>query len=251
MREVHAAAIAVVSNGTGHGPDANSIQDVLSHPATRDRILDELVQGVREWDGIVLDFEKVPSDKRQEYVQFVSDFKAAVARPVAVAVPAFTGDAQDQPYDLAALAETADQIIWMAYDQHYATSEPGPVAGYPWVEESVEMALAHIPPRKLVLGLPTYGYHWSAGGSGQDITFSEGNQLADVPSAHTRYDPIQQEQHVTLSDGGQAWYSNARSTQARAHIALNKGMCGVALWRSGIEDPATLGSLPFRISAHP
>jgi len=250
VRDARAHAIAVVTNGTGQGPDTVAARTVVSSPSARSRVLNELAERLREWDSVVLDFEKLSPDERQDYVHFVRDLKAAVAKPMTVAVPAFTGSPDDQAYDIAALAQAADQIIWMAYDQHYARSEPGPVAGYPWVLKSVDVALTRIPSSKLVLGLPTYGYHWDTAGSGRDITFREGQQLANAPSAIARFDPVQEEQHVALPDGGQAWYSTARSARVRAQIAVDKGLCGVALWRAGLEDPATLSSLPFPAPPH-
>jgi hypothetical protein len=71
-------------------------------------------------------------------------------------------------YDLKALAQTADLICLMTYDQNTRWTAPGPVAGYPWTVQQLEYALQSVPKEKLSLGIPVYGYHWFAGEPGKD-----------------------------------------------------------------------------------
>src|SRR5579862_702201 len=63
-------------------------------------------------------------------------------------------------YDLAALAKSVDLICLMTYDQQTRWTMPGPVAGWQWTTENLNYALKVVPPEKLSLGIPLYGYHW-------------------------------------------------------------------------------------------
>ena len=48
----------------------------------------------------------------------------------------------------------------MAYDFHHAGSEPGPVAPITDVRRTVEFAIRYVPRRKIIIGVPLYGYDW-------------------------------------------------------------------------------------------
>jgi len=71
-------------------------------------------------------------------------------------------------FDLKALAESADLICLMTYDQNTRWTMPGPVAGYPWTVDNVNYALQFVPKEKLSMGIPLYGYHWFAGDPGKE-----------------------------------------------------------------------------------
>lgn len=64
-------------------------------------------------------------------------------------------------YDYSALAEYADHLLIMAYDEHYEGSEAGPVASINFVENSIKYALSKTAPDKIVVGVPFYGRVWS------------------------------------------------------------------------------------------
>lgn len=66
-------------------------------------------------------------------------------------------------YDLKTLAQSADLICLMTYDQHTPWTPPGPVAGWDWTVENLDYALKDVPREKISLGIPLYGYHWFAG----------------------------------------------------------------------------------------
>src|SRR5947209_19139745 len=115
----------------------------------------------------------------------IAEMKRALGhRTVLVAVPA--RDTERAPnsdgYDLTMLGQAADQVVWMAYDQHTASGAPGPVGGLPWVRRTLDVAARAIPPEKLLLGVAGYGYAWS-GGQGRDLTVPEAQALAARPGS--------------------------------------------------------------------
>ena len=247
-----ATALAVVSNYDGTQFNGSRAAAVLASSSGRSRLVKALVGELdrRGWDGIVLDLERLPASARGQYPQLVADLaRAAGNRPVLVAVPA--RDPQDdvaaEGYDLAALGRAADQVVWMAYDQHPPGGEPGPVAGLPWVRRTLEAATAAIPPEKLLLGVAGYGYAWSGQGPARDLTVAEGQALAAQPGATAQFDPVEQEWRVRTADGTEAWYSDARSTSARAALVAEQHLAGIAVWRLGAQDPTTLSALPFPV----
>jgi spore germination protein YaaH len=67
------------------------------------------------------------------------------------------------------MSKIADNIVLMAYDYHstssFVTGPVAPLSGAGIMSEydvtaAVEKTLDLIPPQKLVLGIPLYGYEW-------------------------------------------------------------------------------------------
>ncbi|MCA1842524.1 MAG: glycosyltransferase, partial [Actinobacteria bacterium] len=245
-----AAALAVVSNYDGTTFNGERAAEVLNSASARHRLVATLVDQMdsRGWDGIVVDIERLPASSRVPFPMLIADLeRAAGDRPVLVAVPARDPEqpTAEDGYDLASLGQAADQVVWMAYDQHTAATDAGPIAGLRWVRRTLTAATKVIPPQKLLLGVAGYGYAWPAQGAARDLTFSDAQALAGASGSTAEFDPVEQEWRARTADGTQAWYNDARSTAARATLAAEAHLAGIALWRIGAEDPATLSALPF------
>ncbi len=159
-------------------------------------------------------------------------------------------------YDLKALAQSADLICLMTYDENTRWTMPGPVAGYPWTVQNVEYALQFVPKEKLSMGIPLYGYHWFAGDPGKD----------EKPNPTAEY--IGQEQveqylaayHPKVEwDSGDrvAWfyfyrddvrdwvfYTDKRGFEDRLNLVRDRGLQGFCSWVLGMEDPEIWSLLP-------
>jgi spore germination protein YaaH len=247
-----ATALAVVSNYDGTQFSDKRAAAVLASPSARQRLVTAVVSEADRagWDGIVLDLERLPASSRVEYPMLVSELRRGAGnRPVLVAVPARDPDEPDDEdgYDLAALGRVADHIIWMAYDQHTPSGEPGPIAGLPWVRRTLAVATSVIPPEKLLLGVAGYGYAWSGRGRPRDLTVAEAQALASQAGSAAEFDPEEQEWRVRAADGTEVWYADARSTAVRAALAAEQHLAGIAVWRLGAEDPTALTTLPFPV----
>lgn len=128
-------------------------------------------------DGINVDIEDLTEADRDRHTDFIARLRQSMGdeKTIAVAVSA-NPKAKDTgwagSYDYEALAQYADYLMLMAYDEHYKGSEPGPVAGIDFVEKSIKYALTKVSPDKIVLGIPFYGRIWKSGGgiSGQGLS---------------------------------------------------------------------------------
>lgn len=245
-----AAALAVIQNYGTSDFDGPRAQAVLDDPQAEQRLVLALAEEVRraQWDGVVLDLEKLMPGARASYPPFIAAVKAELGnRRVVVAVPATAdpGDVDLVPYDLAAIGKAADAVVWMAYDQHDPTGEPGPVAGLPWVKDTLTIALASIPADKVLLGVSGYGYAWRRPGSADEVTAAKAEALAHASGALATFDQGQVEWHATTADGRNLWWDDAKAGAERAQVAADRGLGGVALWRLGSEDRNLLARLPF------
>ena len=243
-----ATGLAVVSNFDGSQFNGKRAAAMIQSRSARRRFISALIGEVarRGWDGVVLDFEQLPAQVRGNYVKLVHGVSAALgARELTVAVPALAPDDPDLgAYDLDGLGRAADHIVWMAYDEHELGDPPGPVAGMPWVQQTLHFAMAHVPAPKLLLGVATYGYAWRGPGDAEEQTVADARALASQPGASATWDPIEQEWRCRTADGRTLWYEDSRGFAARAALAHQLGLAGVALWRVGADEPGTLAALP-------
>ncbi len=186
------------------------------------------------WDGITVDLEALGRADRVGLVDFVALLRALLpaGATLDVDVPAATAPGGEAwaPFDLGALADIADHLVAMAYDEHYEGGPPGPVAGFPWVRRVLAATLGQVPAAKLRLGVAGYGYLWRPGRPTALLTDAAARRLA---GARARWSRRQREWNARLPGGGVLWWSDRRSIRPRLALARAAGLQGAALWRLG------------------
>lgn len=164
--------------------NGDSIHKILSNATTRVALEDEIVKAVKDnnFDGIDIDFEA----KKYETAQYFSTFlkglyqrmgKKLVYCTIEARMPitdrylpgqTVPADAMHYANDYKALNKYCDRVEIMAYDQGVisrkldkARMAPyAPVADPAWVESLVTLAMKDIDKKKIVIGVPTYGYEY-------------------------------------------------------------------------------------------
>ncbi|MDK2784743.1 MAG: spore germination protein [Bacillota bacterium] len=230
--------------------DGQLVHALLSNPKLRQTAVASIARLVRYggYAGVNIDFENVPPGDRNNYTAFVRELAAELGRDghqVTLSVPAKTwddpGNAWSGAFDYRALGQLADAVMIMAYDEHWSGGPAGPVASLGWVKQVVEYAVREIPPEKIRLGLPAYGYDWPAGGwGGRAVTAQEAVALAARYGAAIEWDAAAQSPHFTYWPGGYArevWFENASSLAGKLDLVAQYKLGGIALWRLGFEDP--------------
>ena len=150
--------------------DLHALADGAKRAAWVEDALDQVRRGHR--DGIVFDHEdphRAGSQDGRTYVALVSETRDAfhAADPslqVSTCVPWSPDSIDGRTYPFVALADASDLIYVMDYDtrsQIFAQCIAGPNAPFPGMVRGVERYLdLGIPPSKLVLGVPWYGYRY-------------------------------------------------------------------------------------------
>jgi len=162
--------------------DGSSIHTVLSSTTTRAAHISQIVDMVKngKYDGVDIDYEGKKSETINYFSQFLKELKAKLGSKVLTCtveartppdslykvVPATIAYANDYTE----IGTHCDRVEIMAYDQQRAdlklnTAKMGepymPVADADWVRKVIVLALESIPKEKIILGIPTYGRHWT------------------------------------------------------------------------------------------
>jgi len=106
-----------------------------------------------------LDIENLESNDRE----FLSDWLVKLVHSFHENNLAVTIDlpVNDNAFDYEFIGNTVDRVVLMSYDEHYAGSEPGPIASKEWFENALDETLQKIPKQKLIVALGNYAYDWT------------------------------------------------------------------------------------------
>lgn len=238
--------VPTIQNASGGRFDAALVGRLLATEATREAHAEAIASLVRAhaYDGIDLDYEALPADLRESFSAFVETLAAKLhlgGHLLSVTVHPKTSDAQDWKgpgaQDWARIGAAADSVKIMAYDYHWATSEPGPLAPLDWIESVTRYAVRVMPAEKVMIALPWYGYDWGTAG-GKGVTWSEATGLA-LASGSTIERDADGEPFFRHGEN-EVWFQDAESYRRKVERILGAfpGIGGFAHWRAGAEDPA-------------
>jgi spore germination protein YaaH len=224
-------------------------------------------------DGVDIDIQNINENDRDSFTDFIRLLRAALPQGKTLTVcvaanPYHTNVGWQGGYDYGALADECDHVFIMTYDESYDGGEPGPVASLWFVEESIKYALQHVPPEKLMVGIPFYGRFWKGAIKGAAWTCSDIESLAKSTNAVTWYDEAHEcaratitvpEGETAMTWGGRiissgvydVWYENARSYEKKMSLVRKYGLKGVGSWALGQEADYVWGSYAAWLRGYP
>jgi len=276
-KQHHVPVMPIVANGDFVQEEFHRL---LGNAVAANHMFDQLIRACKEngYSGIQFDFENVHWTDRSALSDLVRAAAAAFHReglqlsiatvPNAPGGPAGEGgfaawiyENWRGAYDLKPLAESVDLICLMTYDQHTRWTAPGPVAGWGWTNANLDYALKAVPPQKLSLGIPLYGYHWFAGtpekGEGKSgekpnpsaeyIGTDDALDLAKTYNGHIEWDTTDRSAWFYFYRGDmREWifFTDAHTFRERYNLVKERNLQGFCSWVLGTEDPAIWDLLP-------
>jgi hypothetical protein len=208
--------------------------------AVRTRLIADLLEAARSFDGLQIDFEQVPARDGAAFRSFLAELRQGLGNKwFTIALPARSRTLEGDVYDYRRIAPLVDRILVMAYDEHWSTSAPGPIASLDWCRSVAVYSLAVIGPEKLIMGVPFYGRTW-----GSENTFRA--------FFHSGIERIKREHQVTevrrekgiptftyrIPVTVTVYYEDAYSLSTRIELYRSKGVRAIGFWRLGQETPA-------------
>ncbi len=231
------------ANAVWNGPEADKL---LADPKARQALIDNLVNlaKTRGYAGYMFDLEELSPASLRVYPAFLAQARAAL-KPLGREVWV-TAMFDREGWPLEKMQAVTDTLVLMAYDEHYGTGDPGPVAGQDWYQKYLAQSFKTLDPSRTVLALGAYGYDWTATkgkatGAAQATTFHEAmvNALdsgSDVSFDEASLNPF----YAYKDDAGrdhEVWFLDASSAFNQVKVSDPWHPRGYGLWRMGSEDP--------------
>jgi hypothetical protein len=235
--------------------DSYSLTHFVLVEGSRERreLIDDLIAATSGFDGLQIDFELIPSRDGDTFRSFLADLRARLGgKTLSVAFKARMRTLENDPYDYEKVKPLVDRILVMAYDEHWGTSSPGPVASMEWCRRVAEYALSVIGPEKLVMGLPFYGRAWGHINPSRALVYSG---VEDLINEH-RVGEVSRENGVPTFEYEvpvkvKVYYDDEDSLSERMEMYRSMGVRSVGFWRLGQETPAVWGRLEVQGKAKP
>lgn len=220
------------------------IAQILATTTNRKTLVNNLIQTTLSYqiDGINIDFEEVPQEAGEDYVQFLRELSISCRQNgIVLSVDNYVPTEYTAHYGRAAQGEVVDYFIIMGYDEHYGGSQQaGSVASYNYVKAGIENTLKDVPASKVINAVPFYTRLWKIadGVSSEAFTMSGAdNVLAQNGVTATWDDETQQNFAEFEADGAkyQIWLEDMESMTAKLSLMSGYRLAGVAAWKLGLE----------------
>ncbi|HNX22644.1 MAG TPA: glycosyl hydrolase family 18 protein [Spirochaetota bacterium] len=203
----------------------------------RYHLLKDIEEVSAKFDGIQIDFEAVENRDSAVFIAFLRDLKKALPHDKILSVAVLPKRMYvDDAYDYPAISRIADRVLVMAYDQHWSTSKPGPVASLSWCREVADYASKTISKKKLIMGLPLYGREWRDQGFSRAIRWNQANALLERDDAVIEYS-LDEGFKVMYDENMKStfYYDDIKATRQKLTLYSDYNV-GVGFWRLGMEN---------------
>lgn len=234
---------------------------VLTHTSTRTTLINQIMSAAfnYELDGVNIDFENITEAAYGDsYIEFIRELAIkchnnGISLSVDVTVPA----SFNKFFNRSDMANFADYIVIMGYDEHYKGSDAGSVSSIPWVTEGVESTLKEVPADQIILGMPFYTRIWELTPKEDDdaVTDTEDQSKYTVASQVYSMDAAAAQlatNNATAAldeESGQnyaewsvsnklykVWLEDTTSLEKRLKLVDDNKLAGAAFWKLGFEN---------------
>lgn len=221
---------------------------VLNNPQAQERLIDQILETIQQkgYYGIDVDFEYIFPSDGNAYAEFIAKLNERLNQygyPVFVALAPKTSATQPgllyEAHNYAKLGAAADYSVLMTYEWGYAFGPPMAVAPINKVRMVLDYAVTEIPPEKIFMGVPNYGYDWTLPfvpmvSKARSLSNVQAIDLAFAQNAEIMYDQTAQSPYFNYYDEqGQehvVWFEDARSIKAKAELIREYGFNGMSIW---------------------
>lgn len=239
--------MTITNIGESGGFNSDLASTILNNENIQDALIGSIVFVLEDknYSGLNIDFEYVYPSDREKYNNFVRRLVSTLkpmGYEISVAVaPKISANQQGTLYeahDYATLGSVADYIIIMTYEWGYTYSAPQAVAPINQVERVLQYAVSVIPSKKILMGMPNYGYDWTLpytkGTAARALTNLDAIRLAAQVGANVNFDTNVQAPYFYYyaNDGKRhiVWFDDARSIASRLKLIEKYNLSGVSYW---------------------
>lgn len=248
---------ALVSNLENDEADAT---EVLTYTSKRKNMVNQLIAAAIQYnlDGINVDFEALPAETGDAYVQFIRELSLKCENNgIILSVDNYVPMDYNSFYNRKEQAYFADYIIMMGYDEHYAGSDEGSVASIGFVTKGIEDSLKEVPANQLILAAPFFTRVWAQTPkeatddveaaaedyvpyelSSQAVNMEEAWNMASVNGVNPAWSEEDGQYYAEYIKDGvtyKIWLEDERSMELRLQAAKENQLAGMSFWKLGLE----------------
>lgn len=232
----------------------NSLKDttsqILNDYEKRETMIENLMDLVEEYnlDGVNVDFENMNESDKDVYSRFLIELAPRlkkIGKTLSVDVTAPDGsETWSLCFDRNTIANVADYIVFMAYDQYGTSSnKAGTTAGYNWVEANIKKFLGQedVDPEKIILGIPLYMRLWEEeeDGTAKPEVVNMKDMFDVLPENQVAtWDEELKQYYVEYEEDGKLykmWVENEKSVGEKINLANQYNLAGIAFWEKDRE----------------
>jgi spore germination protein len=238
--------VMLLSTLTADGSFSNELADVLLNSAyLQDILIQKIILNMQNkgYYALDIDFEYVPQRDKEAYAAFVKRLTEQLNKVgflSLVALAPKTSSSQSgllyEAHDYFALGRAANLALTMTYEWGYTYGPPMAVAPINKVNEVLSYAVTEIPPQKLLMGIPLYGYDWKIPyekgvSKATSISPQQAIVIAYENSAEILYNEASQAPYFRYgNDTHEVWFEDAKSIQAKLSLLDRYSLAGIGYW---------------------
>lgn len=246
-RDFGVAPIMLLTTLTEQGTFNNELSSaIFQNQEAQNNLINNVLANLKEknYSGLDIDFEYINPEDKVAYVDFIRNvttkLNAEGFQVIVALAPKTSGEQVGRLYeahDYPAIGAVANAVLVMTYEWGNTYSEPMAVAPINKVREVLNYAVSVIPPEKIFMGIPNYGYDWTLpyvkGTPANSIRIQEAVELAAEVGAEIEFDTIAQTPFFYYNVDGVnhvVWFEDARSIEAKVRLANELGLRGLSYW---------------------
>ena len=155
------------------------------------------------------------------------------------------------------MANFADYVVIMGYDEHYNGSDAGSVASLPWVTTGLNDTLKEVPADQVILGMPLYTRIWELTPKDADNPVTDTADQSQYNIASSVYgmdaaaaqvsgnnataalDEETGQNYAEWNANGKlykVWLEDNTSLEKRLELVDKNKLAGAAFWKLGFEN---------------
>ncbi|TGK27942.1 glycosyl hydrolase [Leptospira gomenensis] len=185
------------------------------------------------FDGLHFDIETIPKSFLPNYIRFLKNLKSKLPKDKTLTVAVFPQIEFPNPnfrlHSSLLDQDWIDEFVLMSYDLHSPKTVSGPVTSLSWTEKNLRFLSERIPPSKIWLGLPLYGYFWKTNGKVSVLTQDFFRKKADRENFMRNSDG-----YISFhNESGIGYIADLETLEKYKRLSETFGIKGIAYWRMG------------------
>lgn len=238
--------IMVVTNIFDEGFSTEVLSVILASEELQERLIGNILSELtgKNYYGVNMDIEYIAPDDRERYNAFLERLTERLHNEGFIVMSALAPKiSADQPgvlyeaHDYAEQGRIVDYVIIMTYEWGYTYGPPLAVSPINEVRRVLDYAVTEIPPEKILMGMPNYGYDWTLpfmrGTPAQSVSFTQAVDLALRYGVEIQFDEQAQTPYFYYTDNGTqhvVWFDDPRSIDSKLQLIDDYRLAGASWW---------------------